>query len=502
MSLEGNSHRRAGLATIAVVALLGLLAVAAFAPSAQARVESFQALAPSTVELTAFTADPGSGLMYAQEQSGTKFFRYDPRTNAWTELPPAPIDSGNNGGAAFLNGKIYVVYTGNATEIAVYDIASNSWTTIDNPLAEGTGNIVAGNGRLYLVVNREFVAYNPVTQIPTTLADAPEFAPADCGEGFEKWGGLQVVGGKIYGHQGDGCTGFAVYDIAGNSWQELPYPPEVDEEGPLLGSAFDPVTNTYITYGPYGGKTLYRFDIEAGSWTTGTLPFEVDDGGMAYLALPGLEGVYMIQGEEGTGFTRYTERNQTDLAPTMAARIGKGGLITYSIHVANNGPERASGIVLSNPLAARTKLVSAVTSLGTCGGTTVLTCDIGLLRSGASADLTIKLKAPLRKVTNTVTLSSQAVETNAGNDSAQVVSKQCVVPKLKTRKLKAAKKALRKANCKPGKVSHRFSGKPEGKVIRGSKSRGKVLRAGSKVKLVVSSGPKPSGQAKTKKAQK
>jgi uncharacterized repeat protein (TIGR01451 family) len=311
-----------------------------------------------------------------------------------------------------------------------------------------------------------------------------------------------VIGGKIYGHQGDGCTGFAVYDIASNSWTELPYPPEVEEEGPLLGSAFDPVTNTYITYGPYGGKTLYRFDIEAGSWSTGTLPFEVDDGGMAYVALAGFEGVYMIQGEEGTEFTRYTERNQTDLSPSMSARVGKGGQITYSIHVANSGPERASGVVLSNPLPARTKLISAATSQGTCGGTTVLSCDLGVLRSGAGADLTIKLKAPLRKVTNTATVSSQAVDTNSGNDSVNVVSKQCVVPKLRTRSVKKAKKALRKANCKPGKVSHRYSGKAKGKVIRGSKKRGKVLPAGSKVKLVVSSGPKPSAQAKTKKAQK
>jgi uncharacterized repeat protein (TIGR01451 family) len=488
--------------------LLGLLLAAAFAPSAQARVESFQALAPSSVELTAFTADPGTGLMYAQQDGDTSFFRYDPHTNAWSELAPAPIDSGNNGGAAFLGGKIYTVYTGNADELGVYDIASNSWSTIDNPLAEGTGNIVAGNGKLYLVVNREFLAYDPATEIATPLADAPEFIPADCDEGFEKWGGLQVVGGKIYGHQGDGCTGFAVYDIAGDQWQELPLAPETlaegetEPEGPLLGSAFDPLTNTYITYGPYGGKTLYRFDIEAGSWSTGTLPFNVDDGGMAYVALPGFEGVYMIQGEEGTGFTRYTERNQTDLSPSMTARIGKGGQITYSIHVANNGPERSSGVVLSNPLPARTKLLSMATSQGTCGGTTVLTCDLGLLRSKTSADLTIKLKAPLRKVINTATVSSQAVDSNGGNDSVQVVSKQCVVPKLRTRRLKGAKKALRKANCKPGTVSHRHSGKAKGKVIRGSKSRGKVLKAGSKVKLVVSSGPKQAGHAKSTKAPK
>jgi len=508
VSLEGNARRRAGLPITVIVALLGLILAAAFAPGAQARVESFQPLASSSAPLTALTADPGSNLLYAQENEGTSFFRYDPRTNAWTELAPAPLDSGNNGGAAFLNGKIYIAYTNNAAELAVYDIASNSWSTIENPLAEGTANITAAGGKLYLAVGLEFVSLDPATGNDVELADPPKFDAAGCDEGFEPWGGLQVDGSKIYGHQGNGCTGFAVYDIAGNSWVELPLVPEAlgveatTPEGPVAGSAIDPITNTYLTYGPYFGKTLFRYDIEANSWSTGTLPFEVEDGGMVYLTLPGFEGVYMIQGEEGTGFTRYAERNQTDLAPSISTRIRKGGRITYSVQVKNNGPERASGVVLSNSLPTGTKLISAVTSQGTCAAAAAVSCDLGVLRSGASADLVIKLKAPLRKVTTTATVSSQAVDGNAGNDSVKVVSKQCVVPKLRSRGVKGAKKALRKANCKPGKVRHRHSGKAEGKVIRGGKNRGKVLPAGSKVKLVVSSGPKQTSHVKTKKAQK
>lgn len=480
--------------------LLGLLLAAAFTPSAQARVEGFQSLAPSPVALTAVATDPGTGLIYAQENGGTSYFVYDPHTNVWSERAPSPLSSGNNGGAAYLGGKIYVSYTGNDTDLAVYDIASNSWTTIKNPLEEGTGDIASGGGRLYLVVSLKFVAYDPATGITTPLAEPPKFPAAECDEGFEEWGGLQVVGGKIYGHQGNGCTGFAVYDIASNSWLELPLAPEIEEEeGPLLGSAINPLTNSYITYGPYGGKVLYRFDLEAGSWSTAALPFEVDDGGMAYVALPGLEGIYMIQGEEGTEFTRYTERNATDLSPLMSARVKKGGQITYSIQVRNNGPERAGGVVLSNPLRAHMKLISAVPTQGACVGTSALTCNLGVLRSGASATLTIKVKARLRRVTNTATVSSQAIDSNPGNDSAKVVSKQCVVPKLRTRGLKGAKKGLRRANCKPGKVSRRFSGKvKEGKVIRAGKSRGKVLPAGSKVKLVVSRGPKQEGQGKSK----
>ena len=52
----------------------------------------------------------------------------------------------------------------------------------------------------------------------------------------------------------------------------------------------------------------------------------------------------------------------------MHAAVARGGKITYSIQVKNNGPERAGGVVLSDPLPAGTKLVSATTSQGTCAG--------------------------------------------------------------------------------------------------------------------------------------
>ena len=31
----------------------------------------------------------------------------------------------------------------------------------------------------------------------------------------------------------------------------------------------------------------------------------LDDGGMAYVATPGLQGIYAVQGEQGTGFVRF-----------------------------------------------------------------------------------------------------------------------------------------------------------------------------------------------------
>ena len=131
---------------------------------------------------------------------------------------------------------------------------------------------------------------------------------------------------------------------------------------PVLGSAIDPLTNTYLTYGPYAGNTLFRYDIEASVWTTGTMPFtEVDDGGMAYLATPGFEGVYMIQGEEGTGFARYTESNH-DLIFPPRCRAACRDLDRRRNHLLIQSREtarRAGGVVLSDPLPAGTTLFSA-----------------------------------------------------------------------------------------------------------------------------------------------
>jgi uncharacterized repeat protein (TIGR01451 family) len=510
---QGHGRRRG--AVLIAAASMALLLAAMLAPGAQARVESFELLTPSPVPLTSVAADPTSGLIYAQENNGEAFFVYDPRTKVWTELSESPLNSGNNGGAAYLGGKIYTIYT-NQSQMGVYDIATDSWTEIPNPLGSGTGDITTGNGKLYLAVEREFVLYDPATGLATPLGEPPVFDTEHCGdEGFEPWGGLQFDGTQIYGHQGDACIGFGVYDIAGNSWTELastPLVPDIEEEaneevenpgGPVLGSALYPTTNTYLTYGPYEGRHLYRYDIESGTWSTSKLAFvgpesEIDDGGMAYIATPGLEGVYMVEGENGEEFGRYTEQNQTALSPSISASVAgnsTGAEITYSIRVSNNGPERASRIVLADSLPSGASLISASTSQGTCSGTS---CDLGVVRSGQTADVTIKAKTGFGTFTNTAKVTSDAA--NTASDSASVTSVaepakvpvQCVVPKkLRGLRVKGAKKALRAAHCKPGKVTHRNNAKvKKGRVIRVAGKAGKARPENSKVNLTVSKGPK------------
>jgi beta-lactam-binding protein with PASTA domain len=69
------------------------------------------------------------------------------------------------------------------------------------------------------------------------------------------------------------------------------------------------------------------------------------------------------------------------------------------------------------------------------------------------------------------------------------VLKACVVPKVKGKRLKAAKHALKTHHCRLGKVRHAFSKKvKKGHVISQKPKPHKRLKHKAKVNLVVSKG--------------
>jgi hypothetical protein len=76
--------------------------------------------------------------------------------------------------------------------------------------------------------------------------------------------------------------------------------------------------------------------------------------------------------------------------------------------------------------------------------------------------------------------------TTAGADRSFKTAPACLVPKLKGKKLGAAKKALNAADCKVGKVTRKQSSRKPGRVISQKPKSGTLLPPGSKVALVVS----------------
>jgi eukaryotic-like serine/threonine-protein kinase len=69
---------------------------------------------------------------------------------------------------------------------------------------------------------------------------------------------------------------------------------------------------------------------------------------------------------------------------------------------------------------------------------------------------------------------------------------ECVVPKLRGKRLKAAKRALAKAHCKVGTIARKYSAVVgKGRVISQKPKPGSHRRVGTKVRLAVSRGKKP-----------
>jgi uncharacterized repeat protein (TIGR01451 family) len=66
-----------------------------------------------------------------------------------------------------------------------------------------------------------------------------------------------------------------------------------------------------------------------------------------------------------------------------------GDKVTYTVTVANKGPEIATNVVLTDLLPATATLISAVPSTGSCSGTATITCALGSLANGASATVVI-----------------------------------------------------------------------------------------------------------------
>jgi len=286
--------RRVWLVTSAALALsLAFAGTAAAAPP----VGSFQKRASSPTPVNNVAVDPNTNMIYAQQFEGRKFYRYNPHTNKWTTLAKAPINQGNNGGAAYVKGNIYTVYTENPDEMGVYDIATGKWSTITNPLGQGTGDITSHMGLLYLVGGTSFISYDPATNTTQTLA-SPPFS-------FDQWGGLAPYKGQIYGQQGDcSCqSALAAYDIADDTWGSETNLPS----GGVLGAAIDPVAGIFYAYGSYRDDLFYRFDTATNNFLF-TLQFpqhNLDDGGMAYVSAKGLQGIYATYGQDSRGFTRY-----------------------------------------------------------------------------------------------------------------------------------------------------------------------------------------------------
>ena len=99
--------------------------------------------------------------------------------------------------------------------------------------------------------------------------------------------------------------------------------------------------------------------------------------------------------------------------------VPSGGILTYTMVVSNNGPDDATGVVLTDTIPAGTTFVSRATTKGSCAGTTAITCTIGALANGESATVTIVVTAPTSagSISNTAIATRNEPDGNATNNS-------------------------------------------------------------------------------------
>jgi len=128
-----------------------------------------------------------------------------------------------------------------------------------------------------------------------------------------------------------------------------------------------------------------------------------------------------------------TVRRRVDIAVTKATSTppgtdgawGQGDTLTYTITVTNNGPSRATNVVLSDPLPAGFSFTSVTPGGPTCtqsAGT--VTCTYAAMNPGVTNNVSISgtITVNRTQLVNTATATRTEVDTDATNDSASATA--------------------------------------------------------------------------------
>ena len=182
------------------------------------------------------------------------------------------------------------------------------------------------------------------------------------------------------------------------------------------------VTCTAASY-PVGGMTTLTLTGHIPAGTAAGTPFTNTAGVSAATTDPNLENNFA-----STGLTVSTVGiSDISVAKQGPDTVTAGNTISYTLLIANGGPDPAINVQLTDPLPPNTTFVSLVQNTGppaSCStpapnGTGTVSCSLALLASGTSAEFTlVLLVGNTISITNIVSGTTASFDTDPTNNTA------------------------------------------------------------------------------------
>lgn len=187
-------------------------------------------------------------------------------------------------------------------------------------------------------------------------------------------------------------------------------------------------SDAFVTKFAPSGMSLVYSTYLGGTDVEGGLSLALDSSNNAYVVgttsstdFPTLNPLQSANGGIRDAFVAKL-RSAPELALTISDApdpVNFGADLTYTINVTNNGDVPATGVTVSDTLPAGSTFVSVNTTVGSCSGTSTITCALGTLNPGAAATITLVSKPPsIRTINNTASVTLNETDAFPPNNTA------------------------------------------------------------------------------------
>jgi uncharacterized repeat protein (TIGR01451 family) len=127
---------------------------------------------------------------------------------------------------------------------------------------------------------------------------------------------------------------------------------------------------------------------------------------------------------EGTTVTTSADVRITSMLD-IPDPVAAGRILTYTITIGNSGPSTASGVTLTDAIPAGVSFRAVTATQGSCSGTTTVTCSLGTIHPGNTAQVVVSvnvLPSTTQNIQNTATVSANPPDPLGTNNSASTIT--------------------------------------------------------------------------------